>query len=327
MASIAIIGAGLSGLVAANALKRDHAVVVFDKSRGPGGRMATRYADRYEFDHGAQFFTARSEAFQAECRRWLDAGVIAVWEADFRDFSGATVVAERRWSKDYPHYVGTPRMNAIGKWLARDVDLRVGRSIAELRQNEQGWSLQDSDGNDAGDFDWVVLALPAPQAAALAPGDRIFEARCAATDMRACYAMMLGFSAPPPIEWQAAHVQDADISWMSVNSSKPGRTPDPSMVVHSTNAWASHNLEMPVDDVQRHLLAEFRRVSGVDPAAAEFVAVHRWRYANVPPQDGEPCYLDSKRRMGACGDWFVRGRIEAAFTSASALVGRLGDYL
>ncbi|MDO9620329.1 MAG: FAD-dependent oxidoreductase, partial [Moraxellaceae bacterium] len=41
--SIAIIGAGMSGLSCASALQQlGHNVTVFDKSRGMGGRMSTR---------------------------------------------------------------------------------------------------------------------------------------------------------------------------------------------------------------------------------------------------------------------------------------------
>ena len=41
--NIAIIGAGISGLIAARNLIQKHNVTIFDKSRGVGGRMSTRY--------------------------------------------------------------------------------------------------------------------------------------------------------------------------------------------------------------------------------------------------------------------------------------------
>ena len=63
MRRVAVIGAGLSGL-AARELSESSEVTVFEKSRGYGGRMATRYGGDFEFDHGAQFFTARSAEFQ-----------------------------------------------------------------------------------------------------------------------------------------------------------------------------------------------------------------------------------------------------------------------
>ncbi len=75
--------------------------------------------------------------------------------------------------------------------------------------------------------------------------------------------------------------------------------------------------------MRRHLLDECRKVAGIDTAAAAFVDVHRWRYANVARQDGEPYALDPDQRLAACGDWFVRGRVEGAFSSANALAERL----
>ena len=64
MKSIAIIGAGIAGITLARQLQGSAKVSVFEKSRGFGGRMATRRHGSYQFDHGAQFFTARSKQFQ-----------------------------------------------------------------------------------------------------------------------------------------------------------------------------------------------------------------------------------------------------------------------
>ena len=79
MAKIAIIGAGLSGATAARGLAdAGHCVRLFDKGRGPGGRMSTRRIDtalgQVRLDHGAQFFTARGESFARQVKAWTDAG-------------------------------------------------------------------------------------------------------------------------------------------------------------------------------------------------------------------------------------------------------------
>ena len=71
---IAILGCGIAGLSAARELRRNGVdVKLFDKSRGVGGRMSTRYAGVWEFDHGAQFFTAQNADFKSE----IDAAVRA----------------------------------------------------------------------------------------------------------------------------------------------------------------------------------------------------------------------------------------------------------
>ena len=56
---IAIIGAGISGLTLANRLNSTFEVVVLEKSRGIGGRMATRQAEPFAFDHGTLVKTTR----------------------------------------------------------------------------------------------------------------------------------------------------------------------------------------------------------------------------------------------------------------------------
>ena len=111
------------------------------------------------------------------------------------------------------------------------------------------------------------------------------------------------------------------------NSSKPARSGAFSLVVHSTNAWADAHQADDLDTVLEYLLNEASLVTGVDMQAAAHRQVHRWRYANIATQSGATYFADNDNRLAACGDWCVRGRIEAAFTSASdlaeALIGRM----
>jgi len=83
---ILIIGGGMAGLSAASALAATGArIIVLDKGRGPGGRMAARRVEiageQVSFDHGAQYFTARDPDFQAEVALWEQADVAARWPA------------------------------------------------------------------------------------------------------------------------------------------------------------------------------------------------------------------------------------------------------
>jgi renalase len=324
MATIAVIGAGLAGLVASRELARDHDVVVFEKSRGLGGRMATRRADSFEFDHGAQFFTAQSDAFRRFLEPLIEAGVVTDWPARFAELRRGEIVATRQWNEDYPHYVGAPAMNAIAKNLASGLDVRPDTAVRSLTRCGEQWQLAGDGRKLLGEFDWVIVTAPAAQTADLLAATSIAPA---ATKVRmdACYALLLGFEVPPDLPWQAAMVGHADISWISINNSKPGRPASPSLVVHSTNAWANANVDEDLASVRRHLAGEFREVTGIDAAAATFVDVHRWRYANVDRQGGDLYALDAEQKLAACGDWFVRGRIEGAFSSAKALAGRIGD--
>ncbi len=277
--------------------------------------MATRYAGDFEFDHGAQFFTARSAAFKDFLQPLIDGGAVSCWHARFAELDRDTVAVTRDWDDDYPHYVGAPGMNAVGRYLADGLSIRTNTTVARLSSEENGWSLSDEDGNALGHFDWVVCAMPAAQTAALVPAESSLHGIANGTEMRACYALMLGFEAPPPLSWQAALVRGADISWISVNSSKPRRNSKYTLVVHSTNAYADAHLDEALEDVQRHLLEEVAAVTGIDCHAAPVCQLQRWRYANVDKKDGPVSFVDRQAKLAGCGDWFRRGRVEAAFLS------------
>ena len=139
--------------------------------------------------------------------------------------------------------------------------------------------------------------------------------------------MMLGLEESLDFAWQAAHVRGADISWISGNSSKPGRDERNTLVVHSTNAWADAHIDEPLPEVRTHMLAQFTEVTGVAVPATAFIDVHRWRFANARRQEPPSYILVPEARLAACGDWFVRGRVEGAFTSAATLLSELPDYL
>lgn len=322
MATIAIVGAGIAGLTLAQGLADAHRVTVFEKSRGFGGRLATRRSGPFQFDHGAQFITAQTDAFRTFTDQLRGAGVIANWPAAFVELRRDAVSARRQWGDDYPHYVGVPGMSAIGKHLAAELDVRLETHVDALERDGAGWRLYGEGRAPLGIFDWVVCTAPAAQTAKLLASTPL-ASQTGRVRMQACCALLLGFGEAPDVDWQAALVRDADISWVSVNSSKPGRPAAPALVVHSTNAWANEHLDDEAGTVQQHLAAELLEVTGIDAGAATFTALHRWRYANVDRQTGDPYALDVQQRLAACGDWFVRGRVEGAFTSATALADRL----
>lgn len=322
MASIAVIGGGLAGLTVARELTAAHRVTVFEKSRGVGGRMATRRAAPFQFDHGAQFITAQSDAFRRFLDQLVAAGALARWPARFAELHRARISARRQWGDDHPHYVGAPGMNAIGKHLAADLDIRLETPVHSLARRDGRWLLSGDAAQSLGEFDWIIATAPAAQTADLLASTPL-AAHARSISMHACFALMLGFSEAPELPWQAALVRDADISWISVDSSKPGRPAAHALVVHSTNAWADAHLDDDADEVRHHLARELRDITGIDSAAATFSDLHRWRYANADRQDGDCCALNAEWRLAACGDWFVRGRVEGAFTSAMALARRL----
>jgi renalase len=120
---IGIIGAGLSGLVLANNLNDKWDITLFEKARGVGGRMATRHADPYQFDHGAQFFTARQKEFKKFLQPLLDNGLVVEWNPIMTTLAKGEKPYKRDWFE--PHYIPVPKMNSMCKYLARDQDIYI----------------------------------------------------------------------------------------------------------------------------------------------------------------------------------------------------------
>ena len=119
---VAIVGAGLAGLMAGRTLaEAGHEVVLLDKGRSPGGRLATRRIGAATLDHGAQFFTVRSEAFAARVDRWEADGLVRVWCRGFEVEDG------------HPRYAVRGGMNALAKHLATGLDVRCSTLAFALR--------------------------------------------------------------------------------------------------------------------------------------------------------------------------------------------------
>jgi len=309
---IAVIGSGMAGLACARALAdAGRAVTLFDKGRRPGGRIATRRANDAQFDHGAQFATARDPGFLALMHEMQAAGTVAPWPAasDERDV---------RW-------VGVPGMSAMTRGLADGLSIQTGRQAAFLHPGPDGWRVRhlaatdsrpgattETGGELAGPFDAVLLALPAPQTVPLL-GEHAFAARAAATRYAPSWTAMAIFD--PKLDGpDVVRSKDGPVGWAARQSSLPDRpaTPD-AWVLQATAAWSRDNLEREAADVAPELAKAFTHAT---PAT---VAATRWRYAQVEQAAGEPCFWDPRARIGACGDWCLGGRIEAAWLSGRAL--------
>jgi renalase len=301
---VAIIGGGIAGLAAARMLRdAGMACTIFDKSRGLGGRMATRRVDAWQFDHGAQYFTARGPRFRATVDAWRRDGHAAEW------FDGA--------------FVGTPGMTRPARAMAQGVEIVAGCQVAGLRRTGAGWSLLAADGPvatpDNGSFAAVILAVPAPQARPLAESAGVMFPALADVRYAPCWALMLGFAADPGPAQTHIRDTDGDVAWIARNSSKPGRPHGVhTFVAHAGAGWSRRNLELSADSAGRDLWAQARRLSEFS-AEPVFAVAHRWRYALVENPAGDACLWDATACVGACGDWCLGPRVESAFDSGEAL--------
>ena len=320
---VAVIGAGLSGLVCARVVSdHGHRVRVLDKARGPGGRMSTRRIGHWQFDHGAQYFTVRDARFARWVDVWLEDGVVAPWDGRIAVLDRGSVTVKEGDSTE--RFVAVPGMNAICRQLAVDVDVVYGTRIDSLERQANRWRLASSEGLDIGSFDAVVVSAPAPQTAALlactAPD---LAGRSAAVEMAPCWAVMAAFARPLDLEFDGAFVHGSPLGWLAQNSSKPGRPDGETWVLHGSPEWSREHLELEAEEAATRLLAAFRDAVGGSPEAPVHLVAHRWRFAlpvNVVPDE---CLFDAELGLAACGDWCGGPRVEGAVVSGRAAARRI----
>lgn len=327
MKRIAIIGAGLSGLCLANALHNHADVVIFEKSNHVGGRMASSKQGKFAFDHGAQFFTAKSPEFKAFLVPFLNSGIVQRWDARFVEIDNSAITFQWQWDKDYPHYVAVPGMDGLCIQMQDELAIQFNREITQINSVEGRWSLTTAEQSIADQFDWVVLSLPAKPSLSLLPNEFKHTSIIQNKQMLSCYSLMLGFNSPITMNWDAALIRNRDISWISVNSSKPGRPHAFTLLAHSTNGWADRHLMLNDEDVKQHLLEEVESVIEEKLNHAQHQSIHCWHYANIGKQEGERCLIDTSLQLAAIGDWCIHGRVESAFKSAMACAEKLQSII
>ncbi|MFZ5756605.1 MAG: NAD(P)/FAD-dependent oxidoreductase [Pseudomonadota bacterium] len=324
MLRVAVIGAGMAGLsCAARLAEAGCRVDVFEKSRGTGGRLATRRDHGTGFDLGAQYFTARDPRFIACVEAWEEAGTVARWEVVpwLLEAQGKVLPSP----DDTPRWVGVPGMSSLAhRMLGRETVLCTQSTITAIERRAGRWCLHAGDTLRYEDFSAVVVAVPAPQAAALVAGSPLLMAAVQAAVMEPCWVVAIGYERPTGIDLDAAFARGQPVSWLARNSSKPQRQTLPEVwLLHAAPMWSEEHLEAPADAVARNL---YRWFAGIFPRAAGeplWLHAHRWRFARSAHELPDGHRFDASLQLGICGDWCNGGRVEGAWLSGRALADAL----
>lgn len=328
-----MIGAGIAGAACARTLTlAGHAVHVFDKSRGPGGRLATRrieWVDRQgqacttRLDHGAVGITARSAAFQAFVDQALHAGWLAEWVPSLAGGSLPADGGDRL-------YVPAPDMPALCRRLLDGAAATWSFAVDSLHRGPLGWQVQAGGERHPLPFDAVVLALPPAQAAPLlSPHRRDWARHASVAPMQPCWTLMgvenveQGARETESV-WDLARPATGPLAWVLRNDSRPGRarvSGQAHWVAHARAGWSRRHLEQPAAWIQQQMQTALADCLGrsID---WQHCVVHRWRYALPQAQSvapAESCWWDGAQGLGVCGDFLGGCGVEGAWISAQSL--------
>jgi predicted NAD/FAD-dependent oxidoreductase len=345
---VVVVGAGIAGLCAADRLvAAGRQVVVLDKARGIGGRMATRRVGAAVCDHGAQFFTVRGAEFEGIVTAARDAAAVAVWGDGFARAAAAGSLAPA--GDGHARWRGVKGMTDLPKWLAARLAAAAGPGRCEIRTGTQVTAVGTVDGrvriavadqdSAAGEIvaRGAILTAPVPQTLALLAaggllGDRggvepAVRERLAEVAYDPCFALMLVLDGPtrvpPPGGIQFA-AGAGPIAWLADNFQK-GVSSVPALTVHATGDFSRRHFDAPPEDVTRILLDAVRPWIAGDPATAVVErSLHRWKYALPTSLIDEPLVVASAEPpIVCCGDAFAGPRVEGAAASGLAAGRRL----
>ena len=324
--SCIIVGAGISGLLAARELSdAGWRVTVLNKGRGVGGRMATHRMGGAGFDHGAQFFTIRSERFEGLVNDWLAAGAAAEWSRGFADAEGNAK------PDGHPRYRGSEGMASIAEHLASGLNVRTGEHVLSVDRDGDDWTVACESGFSVSGGA-LLLTAPVPQSLALAESGNYRLPEGARGQLEnitydPCLAVMALLDGASPVpEPGGVQIKGEPLDWIGDNATK-GMADRPALTIHGGPQWSREHYDEREADVTRTLLRLAGERLGADLTATTVeTSLTRWRYSWVTTSHEEPCLVASEDPpLIFCGDGFGQPKVEgAALSGLAAADGLLG---
>ncbi len=316
---VIIIGAGIAGLSAACRLAAANIpVLVLDKGRGLGGRMATRRSGDATFDHGAQFFSAKTPDFQRVVEEAKRLDIVQPWWPKIPD-------------NHHPRWIGTAGMNAVPKFLAENLTVLQEKRVTQIQDQGDEWHVITEE-LDMYHASAVLVTIPAPQALELLDKSAGHLPEFSHEPLHQiayhpCLALLVTLdqasSVPAPGGLALEH---KNVTWIADNFQK-GISKQPSVTIHASPSFSQLHLHIDPNVVAEKMLeaaAEF-----IKPAKIIEHQLHRWRYSLAYERYAEP-FWEAKTELPLLfgGDGFGSGNVEGAFLSGwamgSGLLGVVG---
>ena len=306
-----IIGAGMAGMAAARTLVNANLpVLVLDKGRGISGRMATRRWGDATFDHGAQYFSAKTTEFQTFVKNAAVSAAIKEWWPDIGDAV-------------HPRWIGASGMNAMPKLLEENIPILKSKQVVRINENEKGWEVQPED-DDTCQCSSLLVTIPAPQALQLLEnsGITLEESPLPNIAYHPCLVVMArldkvsGIPAPGGLK-----VDGGVLSWLADNFQK-GISQTPSVTVHATPEFSYQHLDGDLQAAGQTMIEAATAL--ITPAKVVDWQVHRWRYSLCHNRHDEPFWKAGTRTpLLFGGDGFGMGNVEGAYISGIKMAEKI----
>jgi renalase len=309
---VVVVGAGLAGLAAGGRLREaGHDVVLFDKGRSPGGRLATRRIGQATLDHGAQFFTVRSDTFGAIVEPHRSSGLVYEWCRGFVDGGDG-----------YPRYASRGGLNSFAKALAAGLDVRTKSMVFAIRTAPAGsahrWSVALDDGSSV-DADALVVTCPVPQSYSLLVSASVeLPPDLIRIDYDRTVALLITLDGPSGVAEPGGLQNPTDmLSFVSDNRRK-GISVGDALTIHANAAWSLEHWNEDHAALESALRSEAAAFIGA--ATVTDAQIKKWRFATPRTAWADPCWIAPADAgpLVLAGDAFAGPKIEGAVLSGLA---------
>jgi predicted NAD/FAD-dependent oxidoreductase len=339
---IVVIGAGISGLICAQGLRQaGYQVLVLEKSRGVGGRVATRRLQETCADHGACYIKPKTKLLSQLIEFLGDRNLIELWTDTVFEHQPITGLILQNSASCY---VPSQGMSAIAKTVFQPgLSIQKESRVIQIHQDSaNSWCLT-LENNTQIHTKAVVIAIPAPQARdLLTPLDpnllgTEFINHLNSVEFDPCISVMVGYSpnSQPLPEWKALTFNDnPDLGWIGFDSSKRPQPQPPHFVIQSSADLAQQHLEtqdlQPIGNYMLQKAAAYLALPWLEHP--EWIQVHRWRYAFPrTPLDITCLPANTSLPLVCCGDWcggnFIAGVIRSGLAAAQKIDNQLNHLL
>ena len=313
MTSVAIIGAGMCGLICAQQLsKNGFKTFVFEKSRGLGGRIATRRLENgVSIDHGVQYVRAIDMGFKQFLNDAISSNLASTWKANG---------IEKKYVKDIKLVVGVPGMSSLLSNLTENINVNLSSKIKSINFEKNGWILENDNNKIEMIFDIVILALPHRQVIELIPTQTNLIKEISKVEVLPCWTLLLAFNQNFFGLPDYIRLNNGKIFTIVKNSSKPSRKKGiETYVIHMDPQWSLINLELDQDQVASKIFKIFLKTIQKSLPNPIYFKAHRWRFALTSKPLGKEFLSIDEKNLFIGGDWCLGSNVESAYLSGSSI--------
>jgi len=323
MKDFCILGSGIAGSTIANLLSKKYSVEIFDKARGPGGRVSNRrFKKNLNFDHGAQYFYPKNTKFKNFLNSLKKKNIVKYWPGEHVNF-------KKLKTKQKSKFIGVKGNNDINKYLLKKIKTNFLSKIKRINYDKKVWEICLENGKKI-NFRNLIITIPYPQLKILAKKFLNRSLLDLNVKMSPNITFMVAYKNQPILPFSSIKFNDKIISWAASENSKKRFKSNLSLwTIQTTDEYSRkyiNNYKIKNKFITKDILNRLALLLNFDKKNIIFSNIHGWKYSyNLKPTKLNS-FFSNKLNLGICGDWFMGSKVEHAWLSAHDLYKKIYKF-